>query len=93
MNCFKCGMEIQLDIKPRSKDTCSRCDSYLHCCYNCRFYDVKAPNQCREPMAIPQKDKDLGNNCHYFEIRKDKPTDTKRQMDDARKKLEDLFKK
>ena len=93
MFCFKCGLEIQLDEKPRSRDTCPRCDSYLHACYNCRLYDIKAPNQCREPTAIPQREKDHGNNCLHFEIREGKVLDDKKQMSDARKKLDDLFKK
>ena len=94
MFCFQCGLEIQLDEKPRYNDICPRCDSYLHCCLNCRFYHKTAPNQCREPMAIPQKEKDIAGNCHYFEVRKDKKqVDHRKNMDDARKKLEDLFKK
>jgi len=93
MYCFKCGLEIQLDSKPRSSETCPRCDSYLHCCLNCRFYSVTSAHQCREPMAIPQRLKDAGNNCHFFQLSEAKPSDEKKQMDSAKKKLDDLFKK
>lgn len=94
MYCYKCSREIALDERPRRQDICPDCSAYLHVCLNCRFYDVKAPNQCREPMSVPVKDKDIGNVCHYFEPSNEKPDiQSKRKMDDSRQKLEDLFKK
>lgn len=94
MFCYKCSREIVIDYRPRREDTCPDCLAYLHCCRNCQFYDVRSPNQCREPMAVPVKEKDQANVCHYFEPSKTKPNQTeKRHRDDARKKLEDLFKK
>jgi hypothetical protein len=94
MYCYKCSREIVLEVRPRREDICPDCSAYLHCCFNCRFYDVKAPNQCREPMAVPVKEKDLGNVCHYFESSREKPDiQQKRKMDESRRKLDDLFKK
>jgi hypothetical protein len=94
MYCHKCGREILLDERPRREDVCPDCLSYLHCCYNCRLFDERAPNQCHEPMAVPVKEKDLSNACHHFEP-SEKKADLRRKqrMDDARKKLDDFFKK
>jgi len=93
MYCFKCGREID-DNRPTSKDICPDCRAYLHCCFNCRFYDVKAPNQCRERVAVPVKEKYMANVCLYFEPTKVKPDlREKKRMDDARKRLDDLFRK
>jgi len=93
MYCYKCGREID-DNRPLRQDTCPDCRAYLHSCFNCKFYDVKSPNQCREPMSVPVKDKDQSNVCHYFEPTKEKPDlQHKRKMDEARQKLDDLFKK
>lgn len=94
MYCYKCGREIILDIRPRREDLCPDCKAYLHCCRNCRFYDLRSPNQCREPMATPVIEKEIANACHHFEASKAKAElQEKRKMQDARKKLDDLFKK
>ncbi len=75
------------------QDTCENCDSYLHCCLNCEFYDPNAHKQCREPLAYKTTIKDAQNFCEYFEPRhKPGKPDTSR-ADDARSKLDALFKK
>jgi len=33
---------------------------------NCSFYDPAYHNQCREPQAEPQVDKQAGNFCEFF---------------------------
>jgi len=94
MFCYSCGAEVKLDGRPGRNDTCPKCASYLHCCLNCRFYDEKAHHQCREPQAEFVHDKALGNFCDYFEAaaqrQKDRSAD---RAAEARKKLEELFKK
>ena len=42
----------------------------MHCCRNCRFYDPAYHNQCREPQAERQVDKERGNFCEYFDPRR-----------------------
>ncbi|MDZ7343069.1 MAG: hypothetical protein ONA90_01000 [candidate division KSB1 bacterium] len=94
MFCYSCGSEIKLDGQPGRRDTCPQCASYLHCCLNCRFYDVNAHHQCREPQAEFVPDKAMGNFCEYFETGSS-PSREKaaRRADEARKRLEELFKK
>jgi hypothetical protein len=46
-HCHKCGTEWVSDKRvPGVKETCPNCTAYLHCCFNCRFHDRSAHNQC-----------------------------------------------
>jgi hypothetical protein len=94
MFCYSCGAKIELEGKPGRRDTCPKCSAYLHCCLNCRFYDVNAHHQCREPQAEFVPDKAMGNFCEYFEatVVREKAKAIDRAAE-ARKKLDDLFKK
>ena len=82
-----------MDRKVFRQDVCPNCDSYLRCCLNCRFYDPLAAHECKESAATWTRDKEAANFCDYFEpgqfVAKKKST----KQDDARKKLDDLFKK
>jgi len=95
MFCYSCGTEIKLaSRRPARGDTCPKCAAYLHCCRNCRFYDEKAHHQCREPQAEFVPDKAMGNFCDYFEAAPQRVTDkSAARAAEARKKLEELFKK
>ncbi|MCD6165710.1 hypothetical protein J7K19_03250 [bacterium] len=96
MSCYKCGVEISLpgNDKPRRQDLCPKCSAPLHCCRNCRFYDPKAYHQCREPQAEWVRDKEIANFCEYFELGKGKTDQAaQKRREEARKKLESLFKK
>lgn len=93
MFCYSCQFEIALDNKPRRNDTCPKCAAYLHCCRNCRFYDVNAHHQCREPQAEFVQNKEMGNMCDYFEATQTKTAPGFDRAAEARKKLESLFKK
>ena len=67
-HCWKCGEAVDLPPASRvgNRDTCTRCDSDLHSCRNCRFYDVSKNNQCSEPQAEWVRDKEASNYCDYF---------------------------
>ena len=69
MYCLKCGTEIA-EISGVRKvlrtDTCSKCDSDLHACKNCQFYDRQYHNECRETQAEWVSDKERANYCDYF---------------------------
>ena len=93
MQCFKCGFEIELTDKVYRQETCPKCASWVHCCYNCRFYDPLAYHQCREPEARFVKEKDIANFCNYFEPRSGPFKGDASKADEARRKLEELFKK
>ncbi len=93
MICYKCGTENPLSQSlPTRSELCVKCSSYLRCCMNCRFYDPAAPKACREPMAELVRDKEAGNYCDYFSPG-DKKSPSGARAEEARKKLEALFRK
>ena len=92
--CWKCSKEIETVHKVSRSQTCPQCQSYLHCCYNCKFYDKFAHNECKEPQAEWVKDKSLGNFCDYFLSKQDKPSAQKSiSKEEANKKIAELLKK
>jgi hypothetical protein len=93
MNCYKCGSEIKHQGKIGRQDTCVQCGSYLHCCLNCRLYDPKAYHECREPQAEWVKEKDSGNFCEYFEAKTHSSVTGLSAAEEAKRKLDQLFKK
>ena len=66
MICWKCEKSESLPEKPSRLDTCPHCNSFLHCCLTCKFYDKNAHNECREPQAELVNDKKMANFCGYF---------------------------
>jgi len=68
LHCWKCGQTIDLPPARRvgNRDTCPTCDSDLHSCRNCRFYDTSKNNQCAETQAEWVRDKEMANYCDYF---------------------------
>ena len=92
MFCYHCGVEIGLKRKPGRQETCSDCGEYLHCCFNCLFYDEAAHHHCREPQSEWVLEKNSANFCDYFQPGTRKPENKKAKSEDARKKLDDLFK-
>lgn len=92
MTCHNCGKEIVLEDKVYRQSTCSKCGGYLHCCKNCRFYDELAFHQCKEPEVRFVKEKDSANFCTYFEPSETSSSPGNSRAENARKKLDDLFK-
>jgi len=68
--CHHCGRELSI-VSPKVERTagCPSCHSDLKCCLNCRLHDPGANNQCREPQAEWQAEKDKANFCEFFEFR------------------------
>lgn len=67
MICFSCHKEIQLmDGKVGFREECPHCRADVRVCKNCQFYDEKAYNECREPVAERVREKDRSNRCDYF---------------------------
>jgi len=64
--CHRCKKELEVGNRVGRKETCPFCGTDLRVCLNCRFYDVSAYNQCREPQAERVVDKDRSNFCEYF---------------------------
>ncbi len=76
------------------QEICPSCGADMHVCLNCGFYSPGAYNDCREPQAERVVDKRRSNFCDYFAFA-DGPA---RRMaaagkDDARSRLDSLFKK
>jgi hypothetical protein len=96
MLCHRCGGEIALSGKVSRLDSCTKCDSDLHVCLNCNFFDPFAPNQCREPQAELVRDKEKANFCDYFTPNQKRGASTpagKSKTDEARDAFKNLFKK
>ncbi len=92
--CHHCGHSIGPIARVGRRDVCLRCHADLHCCLNCTFYDPRRDNQCREPQAERQVEKQAGNFCEYFSFRQGRlgraePVATER----ARQRLAGLFTK
>lgn len=70
LTCFECGNKINLGSAqvPGRRDECDKCRADLHVCKNCRHYDPKSYNECREPQADRVQEKDRSNFCDFFEV-------------------------
>ena len=96
MYCWKCGTEVA-DITAVRKvlrtDTCSKCDSDLHACKNCQFYDRQYHNECRETQAEWVNDKERANYCDYFApSNRAQGSTPKSPTDQVKSALDGLFK-
>ena len=76
------------------QDACPYCRNDLHCCLNCRFYDEYAQNKCRESSTGYVRDREKNNFCEFFSMPEGTASGDKfRKQQEARAKLEELFKK
>jgi len=93
--CHACGAaSVPDDPIPRDA-TCAKCGADLRCCRNCRHYDPRYHNECRETEAELVVDKRRRNFCEYCYYSSDPfvAAPGKDRAADARSKLEALFKK
>ncbi|NUN12221.1 MAG: hypothetical protein HUU55_01145 [Myxococcales bacterium] len=88
--CYQCKEELIFDVKIGRRDMCPNCGAYLHCCFNCKFWDKNVHNQCTENQGEFIRDRAEGNFCLYFTFR-EVPEDTTTDADRARAKLDALF--
>ena len=75
------------------QEICPYCRGDLHCCLNCSLFDEGAQNQCREPSADWVRDREKNNFCEFFTFGGSATAAGKSRQDEARAKLEALFKK
>jgi hypothetical protein len=67
LSCWKCGASLEGVPMPISRlSECLSCRAELHVCRLCEFYDTKAAQACREPLAEEVKDKTRANFCEHF---------------------------
>jgi hypothetical protein len=94
-HCFACGAEYSFVERVGRRDTCTKCDSDLHVCRNCRHFNPKAHNECDETQAEWVREKSRANYCEYFEPRRGAQgsPDVEQGKENARTRFEDLFKK
>ncbi|HUB08558.1 MAG TPA: hypothetical protein VMB50_16245 [Myxococcales bacterium] len=92
-HCQTCGAAVSLDGPIGRRDACDRCGADLHACVQCRFYDLSASNQCREPQAERVGDKVRSNFCELFQLAGGPGGAAADPSADARAKLDALFKR
>lgn len=94
MRCWNCGTLIEANsgpLKIGKSESCPDCDSDLHVCKNCRYYDRASYNDCKETQAEWVREKEKRNYCDYFEpntVTTSKGDKTK----NARSAFDNLFK-
>jgi hypothetical protein len=91
--CAVCRNELSIDKYFSRKSICPKCGGDLHICHNCKFYSESAHNKCIETKAEFQRSRDKANFCDYFVFRDAAGASSAASKEDARKKLDDLFKK
>lgn len=92
--CHRCGRDIGTVERVGRRDTCFHCHADLHCCLNCAFFDPASHNQCREPQAERQVDKQAGNFCDSFSFRVGPPRpQTSGGAGSAKAQLDALFRR
>jgi hypothetical protein len=77
MHCASCGSQIEVKGRLQFRERCPQCDTALHTCVHCCFYDANAYNQCRETKAERQVEKKRENRCEYFSANEQKPSSQK----------------
>lgn len=94
MRCGLCKNEITTDKFFSRKATCPACSADLHICLNCEFFSEVSHNKCLEPKAEFQRTRDRANFCDFFVLRqKPAASSSENKKEEARKKLDDLFRK
>ena len=89
--CHKCDEELVFEVKIGRRDMCPNCNAYLHCCFNCDFWDPNVHNQCTENQGEFIRDREEGNFCLYFTF-KNIEEDRSGEAVVARDQLDSLFK-
>jgi len=92
ITCAFCNKEMEFEGKVSRNDTCPHCGRDLHCCLQCKFYDLGSYNECKEVLAERTVDKERNSFCDYFILKGAKESESGRKAI-AKQALEDLFKK
>ncbi len=92
MRCYFCSAGIETAGRIHRQDSCPSCGKDLHACVQCHFYDPHVHNQCREPKAEFQANRERANFCDWFRPQEPGgPSPRKTDTTQARKALENLF--
>lgn len=90
MNCWKCRAD--LDDPPTKnlpfRAICDHCNSWLHCCRNCKHYKPGLPNNCKIPGTEQIADREGCNFCDDYTLL-EKPTESPNNSNTAFNQLFD----
>ena len=88
MHCWYCKNNLDLPEGPLSfKATCDHCNSWLHVCKNCQYYQPGQPNDCLVPETH-EVDKEKANLCEEFKMQTVKKNSYEhKNINEASKKL------
>jgi len=94
LQCQFCGAPVTIAAPIPRESECESCRHDLRCCRNCRHYDPRYNNSCRETEADPVEDKARRNFCEYFEFNPAPfaAAAEGKRADAARARLDQLFK-
>ena len=84
LKCYKCSTVHKEPGALGFQEVCEGCQSYLHCCMNCRFFDEYA-GKCAEPQAEFVSDRNGMNQCEYLQPHK-RSTSLDDDLDDPERK-------
>ncbi len=93
VKCYKC--HSTLDLAPEQSvarsEECPSCMTSIRCCHMCKFYDVHAYNECKEPVAERIIDKEKANFCDHYILMD--PKNSPKKSEDLLAAANALFKK
>jgi len=64
--CRVCGAKQPYSSQVPLEATCLKCQTALHSCAHCVFFDTGAPNQCLKPVLTRIPNKNAANACQLF---------------------------
>ncbi|MEE2959710.1 MAG: hypothetical protein VYA34_03120 [Myxococcota bacterium] len=90
--CWSCSEVTEMHDKVTRGDECPHCRNDMRACKNCQYYSPGSHNECSETISEYIPDKERSNFCGMY-----RPFEGEREeeinMNDAKAKLEALFKK
>lgn len=67
LRCWSCDADIGPLRTVGREEICSKCEAWVHCCKNCRWWD-DAARACDEPAAEWVHDRERANFCDFFTL-------------------------
>ena len=91
--CFKCGTVWNGYGKPRTRQICEGCGSYLHTCINCHHFARRITNSCVLPHTAFVGPRDMLNYCEEFQMVNNELQAIESRCARAKSTFENLFKR
>jgi len=63
--CARCGRDL-VNVSVEANTKCPGCESPLHSCSNCSFFDTGSRFECRKPRDARVESKTKANDCEDF---------------------------